>query len=198
MMSKKSELLDFLALDENVRYVLEILQRADDIRDHLIIKFLKELKCYLQERMPTGGHWEFGLNVEYRSIPCWSTAVPEDKQYLRYEVQQWFGDGQSHLAVCLGWRDDKTWQDAKVRDLARKQLSAPLKTAGLKKSGDRWLVYQYLRAEDSDEDFLASVLDNEDREALFRNTADYFWPLVEDTAKQVADTNKCISRLLQE
>ncbi len=197
-MSKKSELLDFLAEDENVRYVLAILQRADDIRDHLVIKFLKELKCYLQERIPTGGRWELGLNVEYRSIPCWNTAVPEDQQYLRYEVQQWFGDGQSHLAVCLGWRDDKIWQNAKLRDLAKKQLTVALKTAGLKKSGDRWLVYQYIRAEDSDEDFLASVFDNEDREALFRETADYFWPLVADTAKQVAETNRQISRVLRD
>jgi len=196
-MSKEAELLDLFAEDENERYVLEIIQRRVEIRHHVIVKFLKEVQGYLQERMPAKDRWTLGLNEEYRSIPCWNSAVPEERQYLRYEVQQWFGEGHSHLALCLAWRDNEIWKRSKAHDVAVQQLAAPLKTAGFKISGDRWFRYLYVRVHDSDEDFLLRVVNKEAREELFRVIADRFWPLVEEMAKQVADANEQIAQLVQ-
>ena len=198
-MSKQTELLDVFTAEENVRYVLTILQRGDDIRHFLMARFMKELMCYLQER-PDTSKWELTLvekpEGEWAAIHCWDSASARESQYLTWKIHHSDIKGGSQLAFVLCWPSREIAKRMKHQSLTVSQLGATLSEEGFHKCEVRFR-YKYLFEHRSVEDFLASTLDEEEKSSMFRQISDCFWPQVKETAKLLATANTEISRAMQ-
>jgi len=200
-MTKQAERLEFLTKKENLQIVMEILKSGDHIRSVLFNQFMTGLKDYLQEHaiIPQD---ECELNVtketddEYAAVCLCNTTLPRDAQYLRYSVEH-SADKDCELTLCLAWVDDAICKESGLQSLKSVvQIGELLKAEGLKK-GRRWLRYRYIREDESADEFLATVIDDEKRNSLYRQVNDCFWPLVKATHHKVAAANKDISKAIE-
>ncbi len=199
-MTKQAERLEFLTKKENVPIVMEILQEGDRIRLLLFNQFMAGLKDYLQVNM-TIPQDECELSVteetdnSWASVDLWSTKLSRDNQYLYFRVRH-TADDDCEMTLCLEWADyDNVPKEPKVQKLkALAQLSEHLKAEGLNKKGRVRLRYRYIRKDDTTDDFLATIIDQENRDSLYRQVSDCFWPLVQSTFKMIAMTNEDIAK----
>jgi hypothetical protein len=201
-MTKQTELLEFLTRTENLPFVVDILKQGDQIRCLLLNRFMRELKCYLEDHAtaftePSGStEWELAITEETNDVCATlglrTTSLPQENQYLKYSVEH-SAESESEMVVCLAWKDEELWKKSKLQKLkAVVQIGEHLKSQGFKK-GRRWLRYRFVREDNSLDEFLADIIDEERRKSLFRQIGDCFWPLVQHTHEMVAAANKAIA-----
>ncbi len=197
-MTKQAERLEFLTKKENLLIVMEILKSGDQIRSLLFNKFMTGLRDYLQEHATTTQD-ECELSVteetddEYAAVCLWNTTLSREAQYLKYFVQH-SSEKDCELTLCLAWADDSIWKESSLQNLKSVvQVGEILKAEGLKK-GRQWLRYRYIREDALADEFLATVMDEEKRNSLYRQVNDCFWPLVKSTHNKVAAANKDIAK----
>lgn len=203
-MTKQAERLAFLTNNENLRIVMEILQEGDQIRWRLFNQFMKDLKDYLQHyaTTPQDG-FELTVTEETDDRPpavyLRNTTLPRENQYLTYSIQRSAEEkGCCELTLCLEWADDDIWKNPKVTNLPSVQrLGEDPKKAGYKKGRSSWFRYKYVREDDSPDKFLATMIDEENRNSLYRQVSDCFWPLVQTTFTGVAAANEEIARVVK-
>ena len=203
-MTIQAERLALLTNKENLPMVMEILKEGDEIRSNRLDEFVTGLKDYLQENATTPEH-EYELSVieetedDYAGVYLWNTKVPREQQYLVYSVQNSAeeGEGECELTLCLQWTvDEDIWKKSGVKSLKSvARLHEHFRAGGFRKGGD-WLRYKFIRQDDSTDEFLATMIDEEKRNSLFRQVNDCFWPLVQSTFKMVAAANKEIGNYL--
>jgi hypothetical protein len=203
-MTKQSELLAFLTNKDNLPFVIDILRQADPIRCFLLNQFMTDLKCYLEEhaalKKPDSPKWELTVRKETNDIcgglELWNARVPREYQYLQYSVEH-TADVECEVTVCLGWKDDEISKNSKLHKLeAVGQIGGYLKSQGLKK-GDTACRYKYIREDNSLDEFLADIIDDEKKQSLFRQISDCFWPLVDKTFGMVEAANEEIARVVK-
>jgi hypothetical protein len=96
------------------------------------------------------------------------------------------------------WADNDIWNKPGVQKLkCVVQLGEHLKASGLRKGSQSWFRWRYIRQEDSTDEFLIAMIDEEERNSLFRQVNDCFWPLVPSTFKMLAAAKEEIAKVFE-
>ncbi len=202
-MTTQAERLALLTNGENLPIVMEILKEGDNIRSLLFNQFMEGLKNYLQEQTTTPQD-ECELSVINETDDCrsgvylWKSTLPREKQYLRYCVEHTADFKGCQLTLGFKWADNDIWNKPGVQELkCVVQLGERLKASGLRKGSQSWFRWRYIRQENSTDEFLIAMIDEEERNSLFRQVNDCFWPLVPSTFKMLAAANEEIAKVLE-
>ncbi|MGA2067287.1 MAG: hypothetical protein ABSG86_20115 [Thermoguttaceae bacterium] len=193
----EAQLLDFLMSEENLPYVVEILQQSRQIRKRLFRQFWAELHLYLQKNMPTlpaslaSMEWwplaEGKMDDKRAWLWYWDSRLKDETRYLYYGAYcERAGDTR-----CLGvgplWEGGAP--DRKVYELKSVAKLGEHLTSGGFKTGRTYLRYREISQFASAEDLLATIITSE-KESLLRQISDGFWSLVGDTLGMVAEANE--------
>ena len=196
----EAKLLEFLTSNENLPFVVQILQQGKQIRKLFLSQFWTDLHRYLQENIPsipelpasmewvTPGDGE--IDSKHTSLRYRNSGLAQ-RQYLSYAVYHERSGEGLHLSVCIVWEHDTSADSSPYALKSVKELEKRFVSADFKK-GRWWFRHKEITQFASVEDFLASIITCE-KDTLLRQIGDSFWSLVGETLNMVTKANEEIA-----
>ncbi len=199
--SHDSDILDYLALPENIALTFEIAGYLDRLRPRLLTEFWDSLRDALIAAHPkdrVGGPIDFDApsNVlyEYASIHACDAANLPKSQGLRWCIQHHFPrqmfDREYPFEIGLAWynevKDRSIYDEPLVRDLRDR-----LCKEGYRCSWQWWIAVRELTSFPKADTLLCKF--KSDPEETLAPFVTAFWQLVADTEAEVAEINKLVA-----
>ncbi len=201
----ETKLLEFLTNEENLPSTVEILRLANQIRERILARFWRDMKCQLDKTRPSGlpasmvlRFWPDDRLTDPSAVELyyWDPDLENEGHYLDY----WIGSEQrkGYFAIQYGisWpnvdstpsKSTKLYKLEPVAALRKKLVSMDFEEGG---SCVGWRPLHDRKYYESVDDFHAFIA--KDPEEVLRDMADRFWSLVQETLSDVEKTNRTIT-----
>jgi hypothetical protein len=192
--SQNDELIRYLTSEGNLRCTLDILSRGDEIRRHVYREFWRETQNKLRGSVPKSlrsrklewALWpgENKMHTESAGVYIYPAEFSRQSQGINFSVAI---DINQSLFVGL------SWEDAPKSSLL--QLPSIAKLRGFMVKNDFkptkwWLGWKYVIHIRERDELLVNYA--KDREKIYRQIEESFWPFVEETFDMVVKANKAV------
>jgi len=193
----EKELIDFLALEENIKYALEVAAHIEDVKFKIIKDFFEEIQTNFKQNLKGDSDyksWEPKLrNIEKRTkYPGLTVSHLSYPRSLCYAIER--GDGYLYHGISF-W--DIRKHKSKIQILPKVlNLMGILKKNKFKSSDSKsWLSEEYLPGFGSDEDFYFEAVNGKIK--LAQEVVDRSWEVFEKVHKLIIEANEEITRKIK-
>ena len=188
------DLIKYLTRRENLPFTLDILSQGDEIRRHVFCEFWREAHQNLLGSIPKtlrsqkfeSALWPGGKKMDSESagVYLWPSDFTKQSQAINFSVAI---DKNHSLFFGLSWESAPKSSLLKLPSVAK--LVAFLAAKKFRQT-TWWPGWKYINRNEDVDGLLLSYA--KDRDMIYRQIQESFWPFVEETHDMVVKANKAV------